>query len=71
LRERRRIWRKSQIHDGLGPISENQILQPIWQFHRVGHTNLGDRVLVVSAFDRAREQRIAARSALTEGAFEP
>jgi hypothetical protein len=71
LRERRRAWRTSQIHDALGPIAENRTRQPIWQFHRVGHTSLGDRVLAVSAFGRAREQRFAARSALTEGAFEP
>jgi hypothetical protein len=68
LRERRRAWRKSQIHDALCSIVESRIPQPIWQFHRVGHTNLGDRVLVVSAFGRAREQRFAARSVMTKGA---
>ena len=66
LRERRRAWRKSQTHDAPDPGAESQIPQPIWQFHRVGHTSLGDRVLVVSAFGRAREQRLAARSAMTE-----
>src|ERR1700756_1700995 len=70
LRERRRAWRKSKIHDALGPIVQNPIPQPIWQFHRVGHTSPGDRVLAVSAFGRAREQRFAARSALAERAFE-
>ena len=34
LRERRRAWRKSQIHDT--PITESRIPQPIWQFHRLG-----------------------------------
>ena len=71
LRERRRAWRKSQIRDAPGAIAESRIPQPIWQFHHVGHTTLGDRVLVVSAFGRAREQRFAARSAVAEGAFEP
>jgi hypothetical protein len=66
LRERRRVWRKSQIHDGLCAVAESRIRQPIWQFHRVGHNSLGDRVLVVSAFGRAREQRFAARNAMTE-----
>jgi hypothetical protein len=69
LRERRRAWRQSQIHDDSS--AESRTPQPIWQFDRVGHTSLGDRVLAVSAFGRAREQRFAARSALTEGAFEP
>src|SRR6202022_2789336 len=53
LREHRAAWRKSQIHDAVCAIVESRIPQPIWQFHRVGHTNLGDRVLVVSAFGRA------------------
>src|ERR1700757_3139711 len=66
LRERRRAWRKSQIHDALDPIAESRIPQPIWQFDRVGHNSLGDRVLVVSAFGRAREQRFAAQIAMTE-----
>jgi hypothetical protein len=66
LRERRRVWRKSQMRDVLCAIAENRIPQLIWQFHRVGHISLGDRVLAVSAFGRAREQRFAARSAMTE-----
>jgi hypothetical protein len=66
LRERRRGWRRSQIHDNAS--AESQIPEPIWQFHHVGHTSLGDRVLVVSAFGRAREQRFAARSAMTQRA---
>jgi hypothetical protein len=66
LRECRRAWRQSQIHDN--PSAESRIPQPIWQFDCVGHTSLGDRVLAVSAFGRAREQRLAAQSALTEGA---
>src|SRR6202022_3840279 len=68
LRERRRAWRKSQIHDAACEIVESGIPQPIWQFHRAGHTNLGDRVLVVSAASRVRETRIAARQAAKEGA---
>ncbi|ORV75484.1 hypothetical protein AWC07_01870 [Mycobacterium gastri] len=43
--------------------------EPIpWQFQRLGHISLGDRVLAVSASDRAREQRITAREAAKEGA---
>jgi replication initiator protein RepSA len=71
LRERRRAWRKSKMRDSLRTVVESRIPEPIWEFHRVGHISLGDRVLVVSAFGRAREQRLAARTALAEGAFEP
>jgi hypothetical protein len=58
LRERRRAWRKSQIHDVLDPIAERRIPRPIvWRFQRSGHVSLGDRVLVVSAAGRARKKR--------------
>jgi hypothetical protein len=39
-----------------------------WEFERLGHTSLGDRVLVLSAFARAQQQRFTARDALREGA---
>jgi hypothetical protein len=69
LRERRRTWRKSQIRDTLSAIAETRIPNPIpWQFQRLGHVSLGDRVLVVSAASRAQEARIAARQAAKEGA---
>jgi hypothetical protein len=70
LRERRRAWRKSQIHDALCAIVESRIPPPIpWQFQRLGHASLGDRVLVISAAGRAQEARIAARQAAKEAAL--
>ena len=70
LRERRRAWRQSQIHDN--PSAESRIPQPIvWQFERSGHISLGDRVLVVSAAGRAQEARIAARQAAKDEALTP
>jgi hypothetical protein len=70
LREHRTAWRKEQAQNGAGSAStqddSNSLTQ--WAFERVGHISLGDRVLVVSAFGRAREQRFTARSAMTEGA---
>jgi len=69
LRERRRTWRRSQIRDTLSTIAETRIPHPIpWQFQRLGHISLGDRVLVVSAASRAQQARIAARQAAKEGA---
>jgi hypothetical protein len=69
LRERRRAWRKSETHDALSAIAASRIPQPSsWQFQRLGHVSLGDRVLVVSAARRAQEARIAARQAANEGA---
>jgi hypothetical protein len=70
LRERRRAWRTSQIHAVLPAIAESRIPHPIpWQFQRLGHVSLGDRVLVISAAARAQEARIAARQAAKEAAF--
>lgn len=70
LRERRRAWRKSQIHDAQCSIAESRISQPSsWQFQRLGHVSLGDRVLVVSAAGRAQEARIAALQAIKEAAL--
>jgi hypothetical protein len=43
-------------------------MQSQWEFERLGHASLGDRVLVVSAFGRAQEQRFAARDAAREAA---
>ena len=69
LRERRRTWRRSQMRDTLSTTGETRIPNPIpWQFQRLGHISLGDRVLVVSAASRAQEARIAARQAAKEAA---
>jgi hypothetical protein len=66
---RRAEWRKSRIHDALSTISPSRADEAIpWQFQRLGHVNLGDRVLAVSASGRAQEQRIVAREAAKEGA---
>ena len=70
LRERRAAWRKEQMRDraqaAIASHESDAAMQ--WEFERLGHTNLGDRVLVLSAFARARQQRITARDALREGA---
>ena len=70
LRERRAAWRKEQAHDGLpAAITRDESNAPMqWEFERLGHTSLGDRVLVLSAFARAQQQRFTARDALREGA---
>ena len=69
LREHRAAWSKEQAQNGAGSASaqDDSDSPTQWEFERVGHISLGDRVLVVSAFGRAREQRFAARSAMTEG----
>jgi hypothetical protein len=69
LRDRRAEWRKSRIHDALSSIAPSQTDEPIpWQFQRLGHVSLGDRVLAVSASTLAQERRIAAREATREEA---
>lgn len=70
LRQHRAAWGTEQAQRAAGsPISENSSSTPTqWEFERVGHLSLGDRVLVVSASDRAQEQRLIARSAIKEGA---
>jgi hypothetical protein len=69
LRERRAVWRKSQRHDALLATVGSRTDEPIlWQFQRLGHVSLGDRVPGVSASGRAQEQRITAREAAKEGA---
>jgi hypothetical protein len=69
LRERRAAWRKDQARDGAPPaITQDEPNAPMqWEFERLGHSSLGDRVLVLSAFARAQQQRFAARDALREG----
>jgi hypothetical protein len=69
LRDHRAAWRKEQAQNCAGSASTQDDLESPtqWEFERVGHISLGDRVLAVSAFGRAREQRFAARSARTEG----
>jgi hypothetical protein len=66
LRERRAAWRKEQARDGTqAATTESGSNAPMqWEFERLGHTNLGDRVLVVSAFARAQQQRFTSRDAL-------
>jgi hypothetical protein len=69
LRERRADWRKSQGRDALSETVRGRTDEPIpWEFQRLGHTCLGDRVLAISASDRARVARIVARQAVNEGA---
>jgi hypothetical protein len=69
LREHRAAWRKDQACDDTQlVITENESNAAMqWEFERLGHPSLGDRVLVVSAFARAQEQRFTARDALKEG----
>ncbi|MGB5112355.1 MAG: replication initiator [Mycobacterium sp.] len=65
LRDQRAAWRRKQADSG----SEGTTVQPLmWEFDRSGYENVGDRLLVISASTRAREQRLAGRSALKEGA---
>jgi hypothetical protein len=70
LRERRAAWRKDQARDR-GPAAMTQDdsnPRILWEFERLGHDSLGDRVLVLSAFVRAQQMRFTARDALREGA---
>jgi hypothetical protein len=73
LREHRAAWRKDRAQRGAGSAStqDDADASMQWEFERVGHISLGDRVLVMSAFGRAREQRFAARNAMTERGLEP
>jgi hypothetical protein len=70
LRERRAAWRKEQARDGTpAAITQDESNEPMqWEFERLGHSSLGDRVLVLSAFARAQQERFTARDALQEGA---
>jgi hypothetical protein len=69
LRERRAAWRKAQSEDPRSTTTqEASAMQLQWEFERLGHASLGDRVLVASAFCRAQEQRFAARNAAREAA---
>jgi replication initiator protein RepSA len=70
LRQRRAAWRKDQARGG-GPaaMTQDDSNPPIlWEFERLGHNSLGERVLVLSAFARAHQERFTARDALREGA---
>jgi hypothetical protein len=69
LRERRASWRKDSAQRDTSSATDGDDLNAPhqWEFERVGHISLGDRVLVISAFDRAREQRFTARDAIPEG----
>jgi hypothetical protein len=69
LRQRRADWRKSQGNDTLPAPVGSRTAEPIpWEFQRLGHISLGDRVLAISASGRAQEERIVARQAVNEGA---
>ncbi|WP_244604999.1 replication initiator [Mycobacterium attenuatum] len=70
LRERRATWRKQQARADMPPaLTQYESDAPMqWEFERLGHTTLGDRVLVLSAFARAQQKRFTARDALREGA---
>ncbi len=69
LRERRASWRTEQTRDAASPaLTQGESNTPMqWEFERLGHTSLGDRVLVLSAFTRAQQQRFTARDALRKG----
>jgi len=55
LRERRAAWRKEQAQgDATSGAAQNEYVTTQWEFERLGHTGLGDRVLVASAFARSR-----------------
>ncbi|MCI4675598.1 plasmid replication initiator protein [Mycolicibacterium litorale] len=65
LREHRADWRRERA--GSHPEAAT-VQQLMWEFERSGYENLGDRLLVISASTRAREQRLTGRNALKEGA---
>ncbi|HTX96810.1 MAG TPA: replication initiator [Mycobacterium sp.] len=69
LRERRAAWRKEQARESAPPaMTQDELDAPRqWEFEQLGHSSLGDRVLVLSAFARAQQERFAARDALREG----
>ena len=69
LRERRATWRKEQARERMpAALTRDESNAPMqWEFERLGHSGLGDRVLVLSAFARAQQQRFTARDALREG----
>jgi hypothetical protein len=69
LRDRRVAWRRDQaLRWGRAPIASDESAEPVqWEFDRLGHSTLGDRALVLSAFARAQQERITAREALREG----
>lgn len=65
LRDHRADWRRQQASSvaeatGLGELP--------WEFASSGYENIGDRVLVISASARVREQRLIGRSELKAGA---
>jgi hypothetical protein len=65
LRDHRADWRRAQAESASDGAAFR--LLP-WEFERSGYDNLGDRVLVISASARVREQRLIGRTALKEGA---
>jgi hypothetical protein len=69
LRERRAQWRKEQAFGETEHVVKQleSSIPSRWVFARSGLTTAGDRVLVLSAFARAREHRLTARDALKEG----
>jgi len=66
LREKRTEWGKSEACPAISGSRTDELIP--WQFHRLGLDSLGDRALIVSASNSARDQRIAALQARKEGA---
>jgi hypothetical protein len=65
LRDHRADWRRQQADAS----SAGAVLPDLpWEFERSGYDSIGDRVLIVSASNRARENRLIGRAALREGA---
>ena len=67
LRTRRSDWKRSQDGTRESSYRLEYDENTVWGFERTGHANLGDRVLAVSASQRAQERRIAAHRAVREG----
>jgi hypothetical protein len=61
LRDHRAEWRRQQAGAG------SALRQMPWEFERSGHDTVGDRLLIISASARAREQRLIGRTAVREG----
>lgn len=67
LRERRAAWMRETHSKNTAlkhhPSSESTSIDDLvcWEFNRAGHTSLGDRTLIISAAQRAINQRRTAR----------
>lgn len=65
LRDHRADWRREQADLASDAAAFRHLP---WEFERSGYDHVGDRVLVISASARAREQRLIGRTAWKEGA---